>query len=64
VATIRGIAVHDFEFPFDRDPTLPPDSPKRYPFDRRPVLFRSKGGTGRYIVFELCQPIRGVFERP
>ncbi len=54
----------DYEFPFDRDPTLPADSSKRYPFDRRPVLFRSKGGTGRYIVFELCQPVRGVFERP
>lgn len=64
VATIRGIRVNDFEFPFDRDPHLPPDSPKRYPFDRRPVLFRSKGGTGRYVVFELRQPINAKFERP
>lgn len=61
---MTGPAFTDFEFPFDRDPELPADSPKRYPFDRRPVLFRSAGGTGRYIVFALCQPIRGVFERP
>jgi len=64
VRLIGSRAVRDFEFPFDRDPTLPADSPKRYPFDPRPVLFRSKGGTGRYVVFELCQPIRAVFERP
>lgn len=77
VATIRDAEVTDFEFPFDRDPRLPAagtveaaaggwaaTGPLGYPFDRRPVLFRSKGGTGRYIVFELCQPIRGVFERP
>ncbi len=63
-APVRVAAFADFEFPFDRNPTLTADSPKRYPYDRRPVVFRSRGGTGRYVVFALCQPIRAVFERP
>jgi hypothetical protein len=48
----------DHDFPFDRDPALSAESRLRYPFDRRPVLYRSRGGAGRYVVFGLGQPIR------